>query len=752
MDIQFTVTNQNITADRQTTAIGTVNYIRCLFTFASDDWDNTSKYACFKSDSDDTVIAVPLVDNSCYAASNVLADSGTITMSVVGVTSHEDTDDDDNEITVVDYRITSHKIKIAKQKDTMYIGEESAVMEQSEIEAAITSISGYATTATNAKNDAVSAKNDAVSAKNDAVAAKTAAETAQSSAEAKAKLAESYAKGGTGTRSGEDTDNADYYRGQAASSATSAAGSATSAGKSKLDSEAWAVGKRNGTDVESTDPAYNNSAKYWAEQAESSVFGQIDSSMSDSSTHPVRNNVIKSYVDSGLSSKLNKSNVADAYDSTETYSVGDICIHEDSIYKCKTPIATAEAWNSTHWDAKTLDEIIEESIPANVSAFANDAGYLTSHQDISGKANNSIIASGFDPTDTYNVGEYCMHEGALYVCSTAISTAAAWDYTKWTEITISERLSDGDKADKSDLASISETGPMASQAIASGTYFYLDGVLSRAKTNVASGDTFTSGTNYDGVTDGGLNELNSKMDTSALIADGAGAHNSIYRGKNLGTSVTAEQWSAISNGKFTDMFIGDYWEINSVNWRIAHFDYYLNVGNTQVTTHHILIVPDSSLTSAQMNSTNITTGSYMGSDFVTGNNSNTGLATAISAINSAFGSTHILTHSSLMANATSNGQSSGWAWSGRTVDLMSETMVYGTKVWGNAGYDVGSDKTQVALFRLDPSKITTRSGLWLRSVYSAASFASGTNNGDADHYGASYSFGIRPAFAIKAAA
>ena len=33
------------------------------------------------------------------------------------------------------------------------------------------------------------------------------------------------------------------------------------------DSEAWAVGQRGGVDVPSTDPAYNNSAKYWAQNA-----------------------------------------------------------------------------------------------------------------------------------------------------------------------------------------------------------------------------------------------------------------------------------------------------------------------------------------------------------------------------------------------------------------------------------------------------------------------------------------------------
>ena len=86
-----------------------------------------------------------------------------------------------------------------------------------------------------------------------------------------------------------------------------------------------------------------------------------------------------------------------------------------------------------------------------------------------------------------------------------------------------------------------------------------------------------------------------------VIADGAGAHNSIYRGKNLGTSVTAEQYKAISNGTFAGLYVGDYWVISGVTYRIAGFDYYLHNGDTDTTKHHAVIVPDENMGSAQMN-------------------------------------------------------------------------------------------------------------------------------------------------------
>lgn len=41
----------------------------------------------------------------------------------------------------------------------------------------------------------------------------------------------------------------------------------------------------------------------------------------------------------------------------------------------------------------------------------------------------------------------------------------------------------------------------------------------------------------------------------------AGFHNSVYRGKYLGTAVTDTQWTAIGNGTFEDLYIGDYWTI-----------------------------------------------------------------------------------------------------------------------------------------------------------------------------------------------
>lgn len=231
-----------------------------------------------------------------------------------------------------------------------------------------------------------------------------------------------------------------------------------------------------------------------------------------------------------------------------------------------------------------------------------------------------------------------------------------------------------------------------------------------------------------------------------VLADGAAAHNCIYRGKNLGTSVTAEQYTAISSGKFTDLYIGDYWVIKGVTYRIAAFDYYYNCGDTNFTKHHVVIVPDTSLYKAQMNTSNVTTGGYTGSAMYKSN-----LAQAKTTIKAAFGSAHVLTKRELLTNAVNGNTPSGWAWFDSDVELMNEVQVYGSVAWGahdGNGYNVASGDGQFPLFMFDRTKLHNREDYWLRDVSSATAFSIVGNGGRAGNSYASFSFGVRPAFCI----
>lgn len=238
-------------------------------------------------------------------------------------------------------------------------------------------------------------------------------------------------------------------------------------------------------------------------------------------------------------------------------------------------------------------------------------------------------------------------------------------------------------------------------------------------------------------------------DLSPMVYDNSGAHNAIYRGKYLGSSVTETQWDAISAGTFDDLYVGDYWTIGGVNWRIAAFDYYYNCGDTNFTKHHAVIVPDTVLYTHAMNDTNITTGAYVGSKMYT-----EGLEQAKTTINNAFGSSHVLSHRIYLSNATSDGKVSAGAWADSTVDLMCEHMVYGSGIFSpvSDGSTVPNnyrvEKSQLPLFAHNPRMIGIRSTWWLRDVITSAPFAIVNGLGGASYSGASNANGVRPAFCI----
>ena len=249
-----------------------------------------------------------------------------------------------------------------------------------------------------------------------------------------------------------------------------------------------------------------------------------------------------------------------------------------------------------------------------------------------------------------------------------------------------------------------------------------------------------------------------QAEINSIFADNAGAHNCIYRGKNLGTSVTVEQWEAIYNGTFVELYIGDHWIINGITWRIAALDYFYNCGDVPLTTHHAVIVPDTCLYNAQMHNTssggwesgaaNTTAGGYVGSDMYKSN-----LEQAKTTIKSAF-SGHVLKHRIYLTNAVANGRASNGAWCDSEVDLMCEQMVYGSGIFSpvsdgsNVPANYRDEKSQLPLFQHEPSRIGNRNDWWLRDVITASKFAYVNLEGLVGCHTASNSYGVRPAFCI----
>ena len=223
----------------------------------------------------------------------------------------------------------------------------------------------------------------------------------------------------------------------------------------------------------------------------------------------------------------------------------------------------------------------------------------------------------------------------------------------------------------------------------------------------------------------------------------------LFRGKNLGTALTAVQKAAIKDGSFKGMFLGDYWSIGGRIWRIVDMDYWYNCGDTAFTSHHLVIMPDEALYNAQMNTTNVTTGGYVGSAMYKSN-----LANAKTIVNAAFQGS-VLTHREYLCNAVANGRPSGRAWFDSSIELPNEPMMYGHPHFSptSDGSTVPSiytiSKTQLALFMVCPRFIVNRSyNQWLRDVVSSAHFALVGRDGLTTCNGASNSLGVRPVFPV----
>lgn len=314
------------------------------------------------------------------------------------------------------------------------------------------------------------------------------------------------------------------------------------------------------------------------------------------------------------------------------------------------------------------------------------------------------------------------------------------------------------------------------QALAASNIFLLDGpngtktiaadALAKALIGLLSSKDFIGGVNLSeltqinelvsgnkllvGTTDG--NKAIAAEDALFAMLDGFAPvelRRVLFRGKNLGTALTAVQKAAIKDGSFKGMFLGDYWSIGGRIWRIVDMDYWYNCGDTAFTSHHLVIMPDEALYNAQMNTTNVTTGGYVGSAMYKSN-----LANAKTIVNAAFQGS-VLTHRQNLCNAVANGRPSGGAWFDSSIELPNEPMMYGHPHFSptSDGSTVPSiytiSKTQLALFMVCPRFIVNRSyNQWLRDVVSSAGFALVGLNGVTSYGAASSSNGVRPVFPV----
>ena len=252
-----------------------------------------------------------------------------------------------------------------------------------------------------------------------------------------------------------------------------------------------------------------------------------------------------------------------------------------------------------------------------------------------------------------------------------------------------------------------------------------------------------------GITIDGAQFSPSDLTLESLSTNSIPFHNSYPRCKYLGTTITSAQNTAIQNRTYDDLFIGDYWTINGVTWRIVAIDYYYNVGDTNFDKGNIIVMPDTVLYNAQMNETDTIAGAYAGSLMRTQN-----LNSARTITQNAFGS-HLANHRIMLANGVDSSGPSSWAWyDSDGVELPNEIQIYGTRAWGSAlkGYDVGTQKQQFPLLALAPQFVNTRQSYWLQDVSSSSVssyFALVAPDGYADSYYAFLFAGVRPSVTLS---
>lgn len=214
-------------------------------------------------------------------------------------------------------------------------------------------------------------------------------------------------------------------------------------------------------------------------------------------------------------------------------------------------------------------------------------------------------------------------------------------------------------------------------------------------------------------------------------------HAQMFRGKNLGSSFSSSLMATIQSGAFKDLWIGDYWIIGGVTYRIVDFDYFMGVGAPVATSkHHLVVMPDKSLYARQFHDSSTANG-YINSDIF-----KTGLQDAKTKFNAAFQG-NILSHPEQLSNAADGNGITGSIGTSVSVDLPSIEMMTGYNPY--QPYEVGTQGySQFSLFRLNRQLSIPDQTMATKTMYTNGRIARLTADGSLASWGLTNSYGIRP--------
>lgn len=218
----------------------------------------------------------------------------------------------------------------------------------------------------------------------------------------------------------------------------------------------------------------------------------------------------------------------------------------------------------------------------------------------------------------------------------------------------------------------------------------------------------------------GTRKIPANMSETAWVS-----HRNIYRGKNLGDTFTDEQKARIEDGTFEDLYVGDYWEIDGVEYDIVDINYWMNTGNVNltnpVTKNHLVIMPRNGMTNCKYETSgDVSTTGYLNSSVRTET-----LKQLKATISKAFGESNILVKTEIFSSTLTSNQITAAAYvEDSDIELPSQIMMYGSAVYpllqtlGYTPFAQTYDTTQLSLFRLRPDYLLTsnQKNYWLRDL------------------------------------
>ena len=244
----------------------------------------------------------------------------------------------------------------------------------------------------------------------------------------------------------------------------------------------------------------------------------------------------------------------------------------------------------------------------------------------------------------------------------------------------------------------------------------------------------------------------SNLNDWAKSESNGAAHNALYRGKDITENVlNGYFFESIEDGSFNEIFVGDYFILNSkgisctisgssvsvsttaatdIKFYVSHLDKFWHIGDNQssqststvgLNKHHVCIIPDSAMGTGPMHYTNATSSGYK-----TCSMNNSILATVKqNIVDAGIDSSHFIQRREYISNASSSGSASAGEFIDSSISIMCEQEIFGSTITHNTNnFDTGIDFVQHALFRHDPSRIASvRQNWWMRDIASSTNYA-----------------------------